>query len=615
MKICCIFGNPNLKLMFKIFEYLRPYLGKALQNVLFNVLTAFFSIISMVLLKPFLDILFAAELPPLPDYASASFFNIPVVWFNRTLISYITQHGYSAALFWVCIIIIICFFFKNLFRFLSLYVMAPVRNGIEHDIRNKIFDKLIALPLSYYSSERKGDLMSRLSNDVNEIQWSILRSLETLVRSPITLLGSLAVMIYVSPSLTLFSFGLFLIVGFGIGRLSKTLRKKSGRAQNSLGMLLSIIDESIGGLRVIQGFGAEAYQQEKFRTENQNYFKLGNSIQRRRDLASPMSEFLGICVIAALLLYGGNLVFSGQFEASTFVMFILMFYNIIDPAKNFASAMYDIQKGRAAAERIGEILNNHSEIKEYPEALALDRFKQDIVFEHVGFSYDGQHQVLQDISFSVEKGKSVALVGVSGSGKSTIADMLPRFYEVTEGRIMIDGTDIRHYKLTDLRAQFGIVSQDAVLFNDTIYNNIVFGFNDANPQKVEEAARIAQAHDFIMETEGGYQSIIGDRGMKLSGGQRQRITLARAVLRNPPVLLMDEATSALDSESEKAVQKALDNVLTRCTAIIIAHRLSTIRNVDEIIVLQEGKIVEKGNHEALITKDGIYKKLVELQKL
>jgi subfamily B ATP-binding cassette protein MsbA len=601
--------------MFKIFEYLRPYYVKALLNIIFNILTAFFSIVSMVLLKPFLDILFASKIPPMPVYEGSSYFSFPIIWFNRSLIEYITVYGHSAALFLVCIVIVSCFFLKNLFRYLSLYVMAPVRNGIEFDIRNKVYKKLLELPLSFYSSERKGDLMSRLSSDVSEIQWSILRSLETLVRSPITLLGSIIVMLYISPGLTLFSFGLFLFVGIGIGRLSKSLRKNSGKAQESLGSILSIIDESIGGLRVIQGFGAEKYQAEKFSQENKKYLSLSNKIQRRRELASPMSEFLGICVIAALLLYGGNLVFSGNFEASTFVMYILMFYNIIDPAKNFASAMYDIQKGRAAAERINSILSSQVDIQNKPDALALISFEKEIQFESVSFNYEAQQQVLDNISFRLEKGKSLALVGVSGSGKSTIADLLPRFYEVISGRILLDGIDINDYKLSDLRALFGIVSQDAVLFNDSIFNNIVFGLGNVDENQVIAAAKMAQAHDFIMETSDGYNTYIGDRGMKLSGGQRQRLTLARAILRNPQILLMDEATSALDSESEKAVQLALEKLLESRTAIIIAHRLSTIRNVDEIIVLQEGKIVEQGNHEALIAKDGIYKKLVELQKL
>jgi subfamily B ATP-binding cassette protein MsbA len=601
--------------MLKILEYLKPYYGQALLNILFNLLTAIFSIISMVLLKPFLDILFAAELPQMPALEGAAMIDRPVILFNRWLIGHIIEYGHSAALLWICGIVVACFFFKNFFRYLSLYVMAPVRNGIEYDIRKKVFDKLIQLPLSYFSNERKGDLMSRLSSDVGEIQWSILRSLETLVRSPITLLGSLAVMIYISPSFTLFSFGLFLFVGLGIGRLSKSLRKNSGKAQNSLGMLLSLIDESIGGLRVIQGFSAENYQKDKFDQENKNYLKLGNSIQRRRELASPMSEFLGICVIAALLLYGGHLVFNKQFEASTFVMFILMFYNIIDPAKTFASAMYDIQKGRAAAERIGQILNSPVEIKDKEDAIPLIRFEKEISVEGLCFSYDGQHEVLKDISFTLKKGKSIALVGVSGSGKSTIADLLPRFYEPISGKILIDGVDIKNYKLSDLRAQFGIVTQDAILFNDSIYNNIAFGFAGATQETVEQAAKIANAQEFILQTEHGYATEIGDRGMKLSGGQRQRLTMARAILRNPPILLMDEATSALDSESEKAVQEALQNLLGQCSAILIAHRLSTIQDADEIIVLQEGRIVERGTHTELLNRGGVYNKLVELQKL
>ena len=605
-----------IKSIARVLSYLRPYRLGAFLNVLFNILTALFSILSMVLLKPFLDILFPQNsTPTVPSSKAGGWMNELVDNFNQILIDYIALYGKPAGLFLVCGILVSCFMGKNLFRYLSLFVMAPVRNGIERDLRKSVFDKLLALPLSYFSEERKGDLMSRLSADVKEVQWSVLRSLETLVRSPITLIGSLFVMFYISPKLTLFSFGLFLFVGLIIGQIGRVLRKSSAKAQASLGRILSLIDEAIGGLRVVQGFGAEPYVREKFDEENRYYLGWSNRIQRRKDLSSPLTEFLGICVIAALLLYGGNLVFSGQFEASTFVTFILMFYNIIDPAKSFATAIYDIQKGRAAADRLQQILQAPLRIESGDNALPIKDFVSTLRVENLGFAYNEQDKVLEGINFSLEKGKTIALVGGSGSGKSTLADLLPRFYDPTEGAIYIDGQDIRNYQLSDLRALFGIVSQEAVLFNDSIYNNIVFGMEGVSPEMVEEAARIAHAHEFILQAESGYATVIGDRGMKLSGGQRQRLTLARAILRNPAILLLDEATSALDSESEQAVQAALANVLQSRTAIIIAHRLSTIQHADLILVMQDGQIVESGTHQELILEDGVYRKLVELQRV
>lgn len=605
-----------MKSIARIFTYLKPYRGGAFFNILFNILTALFSILSMVLLKPFLDILFPQDNPaPLPSSGDKGWMNELVSNFNQILVDYIAANGKPAGLFLVCGILVGCFFGKNLFRYLSLFVMAPVRNGIERDLRQAVFDKLLSLPLSYFSEERKGDLMSRLSADVKEVQWSVLRSLETLVRSPITLLGSLFVMFYISPRLTLFSFGLFLFVGLIIGQIGRVLRKNSAKAQASLGRILSLIEEAIGGLRVVQAFRAEPYIAEKFDEENLYYLGVSNRIQRRKDLSSPLTEFLGICVIAALLLYGGHLVFSGQFEASTFVTFILMFYNIIDPAKAFATAMYDIQKGRAAADRLQQILSAKVLIENTSEALSIKTFESTLVVENLSFSYNGQDTVLQSVNFTLEKGKTIALVGVSGSGKSTLADLLPRFYDPAEGAIYVDGENIKNYYLSDLRALFGIVSQDAVLFNDTIYNNIVFGMEKVSPEMVEEAARIAHAHDFILQSENGYQTMIGDRGMKLSGGQRQRLTLARAILRNPAILLLDEATSALDSESEQAVQAALADVLQSRTAIVIAHRLSTIQHADLILVMQEGHIVERGTHSELLAANGVYKKLVALQRV
>jgi ABC-type multidrug transport system fused ATPase/permease subunit len=605
-----------MKKLLSILSYLRPYRSLAALNIIFNLLTAIFSIISLVLLGPFLDILFKEEAPTVVDpAATAGFMDQLVAQFNYFLVNYLIDHGRSATLVLVCGLIIICFFFKNLSRYLALFVMAPVRNGIEYDLRQQVFVKLISLPLSYFSDSRKGDLMSRMSSDVKEVQWSVLRSLETLVRSPITLLGSLLVMLYISPYLTAFSFGLFLFVGLIIGQLSRMLKRKSSKAQASLGRILSLIDEVIGGLRVVQGFGAEAYQTAKFEEENSYNRRLNNKIQRRKDLSSPLTEFLGICVIAALLLYGGHLVFGGGFEASTFVMFILMFYNIIDPAKSFASALYDLQKGRAAAARLEEILAKESEIKEVEQPLPLTTFEDSLELKKLSFAYEEGQKVLNQISFRLEKGKSIALVGVSGSGKSTIADLLPRFYDPQEGEILIDGENIKNYKLAELRALFGLVSQDAILFHDSIYNNIVFGLENVSPQAVETAAKIAHAHDFIMQTDEGYQTVIGDRGMKLSGGQRQRLTIARAILRNPEILILDEATSALDSESEQAVQAALEEVLKDRTSIIIAHRLSTIQHADEILVMQAGEIVERGDHQSLLAQQGVYKKLVDLQSI
>ena len=605
-----------MKAFIAVLAYLKPYRFLGVLNVIFNALTAFFSIFSLMLLGPFLDILFKEEMPSLPAQdPTASWSDQWVTFFNRELIMYMQEHGRPAALFWVCGIMIGAFFFKNVFRYLALFVMAPVRNGIERDLRQAVFGQLMSLPLSYFSQERKGDLMSRLSSDVKELQWSVLRSVETLVRSPLTLIGSVGVMLYISPELTGFSFGLFLFVGLIIGQLGKVLRKNSAKAQASLGRILSQIEESIGGLRVIQAFGAEGFQRERFAEENSYYLNVSNRIQWRKDLSSPLTEFLGICVIAALLLYGGHLVFDGAFDASTFVMFILMFYNIIDPAKSFATALYDVQKGRAAADRLNQILKAPREIDEQPNALPISELKEAIEVKNIQFGYEKDQKVLDGVSFRLEKGKTIALVGVSGSGKSTIADLLPRFYEPQAGEILLDGEPLSAYRLQDLRALFGMVSQDAILFNDTIYNNIVFGLPDVSKEEVEAAAKIAFAHDFIMEQEEGYQTNIGDRGMKLSGGQRQRLTIARAVLRNPQILILDEASSALDAESEQAVQKALDELMQERTALLIAHRLSTVQQADEILVMQEGKIVERGSPAALVAQNGVYAKLVALQRL
>jgi len=572
-----------------------------------------FTIASFLVLKPFLDILFSPEVLAQAN-TSEGFIASWQAYFNQTLSGYILAYGKKAGLLLVASIVVFTFLFKNLFRYLSLYVMAPVRFGIERRIRDRVFNKLLFLPFGWFSEERKGDLMSRITVDVHEIQWSIIQSIETVVRSPIMIIGSLAVMLYISPLLTIFSFVLILFVGVIIGGVAKTLKKSSTKAQESQGRLLSILDETLGGLRIVRSFNAEDYQQQNFTNESQYYAKTMQQIMQRKDLSSPLTEFLGIAVIMVLLVFGGRMVFDGYFTASTFVVFITMFYNIIDPAKSFSSAYYAIQKGSAAIERIDQITDAPSE-DSVPDGKDIQNLHQGITFQKVAFAYEQEQKVLQDISFNIPKGTSVALVGESGAGKSTLVDLLLRFYETTEGDILIDNHSIKDYRLQSLRQLMSLVSQEAILFNDTIYNNIVFGLEDITEAAVIQAAKAANAHAFIQATENGYQTNIGDRGTKLSGGQRQRITIARAILRNPPILILDEATSALDSASEKLVQEALLRVMKQRTSIIIAHRLSTIQHCDNIIVMKDGQIIEQGTHQQLLQANKIYNKLVKLQQM
>lgn len=603
-----------MKNFWRVLAYLKHYKPQAWSNMLFNVLAVVFGTLSLLVLKPFLDILFSNfEWQALADDA-----NMLDRWlhqFNTFLFEQMRDQGKEAGLTVVCLVVVVLFFLKNLFRYLALFVMAPVRNGIERDIREQLFGKMLSLQLAYFSEQRKGDLLARLTADVQEIQWSVLRGIEVIVRSPVEILLSLGLMLYISPILTGFSFGLGLFVALIIGRVGKSLRKQSTDAQQSLGRLLSIFEEALGGLRIIMGFNAERYQYGRFQKENKYYFDLRNQMQRRQDLASPMTEFLGIAVVCLLLWFGGRLVFSGNFDASTFVVFVMLFYNIITPAKSFSKAFYDIQKGISAAERVNEIVDAELNIKDSPNAKPLHSFDEAIVFKEVRFHYQSNELVLKGINLRIEKGKTIALVGASGAGKSTIADLIPRFYDISQGAIELDGRDIREYRLKDLRALMGIVSQEAILFNDSIYNNIVFGLEDVTKEEVEAAARIANAHDFIIQLEKGYATNIGDRGAKLSGGQRQRVTIARAILRNPPILILDEATSALDSKSERLVQDALTRVLQNRTAVVIAHRLSTIQFADEIVVMHEGEIVERGTHEMLLADGGAYQKLVNLQQM
>lgn len=605
-----------MRSFWRLMRYLGNYRLLVAGNIASNVLTAVFTVVAIPLLAPFLNLLFSEDdsqlLRELPqDSQGVSY---ATDWLNFQLSQLIIDFGREQALVYVIGAIIAAFFLKNLFRYLALFFMAPVRNGVVRDLRQQLFDKVLALPLAYFSEERKGDTLSRISADVQEVEGSILNVLEAVFREPLIIIGSLTYMLYVSPSLTAFVFALILFTAFIIGGIGRTLKRTSSAVQEKLGNIIAIVEEALGGLRIIKGFNAEHYQQQKFARENNSYRNMLTRLLWRRDLSSPLSEFLGISVVAVLLWFGSRQVFSNQLDAEVFLTFIFAFYNVIDPAKSFSKAYYHVQKGIGAMERIEVILDAPNTIQEKEKALIISELKERIVYENVGFAYRNEEgPVLQEIDLTIPKGKVIALVGSSGAGKSTMVDLLPRFYEVSSGRITIDGQDIRDYRLKDLRGLMGIVSQDAILFNDSIYNNIVFGLENVTAQEVEQAARIANAHEFIMATEQGYQTNIGDRGNKLSGGQRQRITIARAILKNPPILILDEATSALDSESEKLVQAALLELMKNRTSIVIAHRLSTIQHADEIIVMKAGRIIERGTHAALLEMDGEYRKLVRLQ--
>jgi len=600
----------------RLLGLVRSYKGYAALNIFCNILSVVFSLFSLTMVAPFLNVLFNqdAVYQPMPwSYSVKVLLNN----FNYFLSHYIAEYGQLQALTFISGLVVLMFFLKNLFRYLAMYFMAPIRNGVVRDLRNKMYEKILYLPFSYFSNERKGDLMARMTSDVQEIEWSIMQSLEVIFREPITVTLFLTTMVLMSPQLSLFVFILLPVAGVLIGQIGKSLRRTSGKSQAQMGNLISNIEETLGGLRIIRSFTAEVFSRDKFRAINDRYRNLMIRLYRKRDLSSPLSEFMGAVVLVIVMYFGGRLVLSPghALEPSVFIAFIAIFSQLIPPAKAFTDAYSNVQKGLASAERINKILDADITIRDREQARSHQQFQTAIEYNNVSFAYQrgGEGWVLKDIHLKVEKGKTIALVGQSGSGKTTLADLLPRFYDIEIGSILIDGHDIRAIKLHDLRGLMGIVSQESILFNDSVYNNIAFGMPNAREEEVMEAARIAHAHDFIMQMPEGYQTNIGDRGSRLSGGQRQRISIARAVLKNPPILILDEATSALDTESERLVQDALTSLMKNRTTLVIAHRLSTIQHADEIIVMQQGEIIERGRHHELVERNGVYKRLYDLQ--
>ncbi|HBL77967.1 MAG: antibiotic ABC transporter ATP-binding protein [Bacteroidetes bacterium GWF2_42_66] len=595
-------------------RFIPPYKSRLILNFLYNILSALFTVFSVMMMIPILDIIFetSKEVKTLVDWS----LNLDAIKNNAYYyVTYVKNvYGPGATLLIVGVFVIFATMLKVAFAYMAAYEAVYIRNGVVKDIRQQIYYKILRLAMRFFSDERKGDIMARITGDVTEVENSIMSSLDMFLKNPIMILVLLISLLVMSPTMTLFIFLLLPIAGFIIGRVGRSLKKVSREGQDQMGVLLTIIEESLSGLRIIKAFNAEKKMDARFNDELYQYRSIMNRLMRRRELAHPMSEFLGTIVMVVVVWFGGTLILGKNSELSgpEFIAYLGIFYQIINPAKAFTTALYSIQKGLAAMDRIDMILKAEITISELPNARQIETLQSEIEYRNITFAYE-EKLVLKNVSLSIPKGKTVALVGQSGSGKTTFVDLLPRFYDVTEGGIFIDGTDIRQLKLHDLRDLMGNVNQEAILFNDSIYNNIAFGVENTTKKEVIAAAKVANAHDFIIETENGYDTMIGDRGSKLSGGQRQRLSIARAILKNPPILILDEATSALDTESERLVQDALENLMKNRTSLVIAHRLSTVRNADLICVFHEGKIVEQGTHDELIERNGRYKRLHEMQ--
>ncbi len=612
-----------MKKLFSVLKYTRDYKKYTYLNILFNIFFSIFSVFSITLAIPFLKLIFDSDVTyyqdlvnkglPTFEYSAA----YASAWGYYKMAYFIITYGKIKVLAWICITVFIATFFKNVCRYFAMYFLAPIRNGVVKDLRNKMMKKSLELPLSYFSEERKGDMMSRMTTDVIEIEWSIMQTLELIFREPLLIIISLVMLIVISPYLTLYVFLLLPVAGLAVALVSRSLKSRSAKGKVVFGQLFNIMEETLGALKIIKAFTGERFVQKRFEKVNSEYNKISVGLYRRGDLSSPISETVVLGVLMLILFIGGIMVINktSNLTPEAFLGYFAVASQIVPPIKQITLAYNNIQKGLASEERIDKILQAENPIVNIPNARVIDNFNEHIEFKNVSFAYhkgDRGH-VLKNINLTIPKGKTIALVGLSGSGKTTMADMIPRFYETDLGDVLFDGVPIKDINIESLRKQIGVVTQESILFNDTIENNIAFGIDHVDHEKVIEAAKVANAHEFILKQPEGYQTNIGDRGGKLSGGQRQRISIARAILKNPPILILDEATSALDTESERLVQEALNNLMKNRTSIVIAHRLSTIVNADEICVVEKGELVERGTHKELLAKNGIYKRLFDMQ--